>query len=733
MSIILVNYNGGDLLKNTLLSLKNCQYQNKEIIIYDNCSSNFDRTVLDIIPETFLIESRENLGFAHGNNAAYKFAKGDLIFLLNNDTQVEENTISELVSKMINNLEIAAISPKIVFYEKFFKIIIFAVDKKTTILNIKLLEEFLDYPKYFVDGNYSYDDDNNIIFDNYISLKLPLSFIFKDVQINRFFNKSVKYSINEKVFNSNILLNTLSKEIESFDVINNVGSQINSNLDCGDIGLGDKDEGQYDGEFYRDLLCGCAILFQRNALDYNELPFNSNFFAYYEDSDFSLRIKKKGYKLLYTSSAKIRHFHSSTFGEKSDFWNFYVKRNSLVFKYLYNSDQKKSKKQIENVLANNNIAFKDIITKKSFNNSLIQIIQDIDNKTYFDSQKIFLKSLVIYNEYWETLGGGEHRSLMFAKYFEKEYDVILVSKNNFDLNILMKNFNIELKSVKKRIYKNNQELLHDTQFFDVFVNSTHNSNLNTLCKKSFYLVSFPEIKLSNDVLSNYIFLSNSKFTSKYINKNWNVTSSVIYPYVPLLNSKFIEKSDDEINILNVGRFFYGHHSKKQIELIDVYKIVASNFPNKKINLHLVGNVNFKNKESYEYFYKCVENTNFDLNIFLHPNSSYQKLIRMYKKSHFYVHLTGLNETDPAKFEHFGISVAEACQFNCLPLVYYQGGSKEIVDEKDFIFTSQSELIDKLNYFIKKIDDKKFINQKMLISQKNAKKFSDPDFIFKPLK
>jgi hypothetical protein len=107
VSVIILNYNGREYLYDCLNSLLNQSYTDFELILFDNFSTddsvkfvhdNFDSCKLKIVT------SEMNLGFAGGNNEALKYANGDLIVLLNNDTVVEKDWLSELV-KCVNSSE----------------------------------------------------------------------------------------------------------------------------------------------------------------------------------------------------------------------------------------------------------------------------------------------------------------------------------------------------------------------------------------------------------------------------------------------------------------------------------------------------------------------------------------------------------------------------------------------------------------------------------------------------
>lgn len=98
LSIIIVNYNGENYLENCINSIyTHCRNINFEIVITDNNSKDNSLSIIrNNYPEVILIESKENLGFAGGNNIAVKKSSGKNILLLNNDTVLQQNILPAL-------------------------------------------------------------------------------------------------------------------------------------------------------------------------------------------------------------------------------------------------------------------------------------------------------------------------------------------------------------------------------------------------------------------------------------------------------------------------------------------------------------------------------------------------------------------------------------------------------------------------------------------------------------
>lgn len=113
LSIILVNYNVFDDIKNCIRSIndniKNTEY---EIIVVDNNSA--DRAISglnSIYPGVKLILRESNDGFGAANNDALKIAKGRFLFFVNPDILFIDGTPEKLMSFLDSNPEAGASGP----------------------------------------------------------------------------------------------------------------------------------------------------------------------------------------------------------------------------------------------------------------------------------------------------------------------------------------------------------------------------------------------------------------------------------------------------------------------------------------------------------------------------------------------------------------------------------------------------------------------------------------------
>jgi len=120
VSIITVNYNHPSVTEEMLESIftKN-DYDTIEIIVVDNGSK------INPVPawekkysNVLFIRSEKNLGFAGGNNLGIKYAKGELLFLVNNDTEFTTGLVGKLEKVLTTNPLAGIVSPKIHYYNQ---------------------------------------------------------------------------------------------------------------------------------------------------------------------------------------------------------------------------------------------------------------------------------------------------------------------------------------------------------------------------------------------------------------------------------------------------------------------------------------------------------------------------------------------------------------------------------------------------------------------------------------
>jgi GT2 family glycosyltransferase len=95
-------------------------------------------------------------------------------------------------------------------------------------------------------------------------------------------------------------------------------------------GVDDVDHGQYDKALETDFITGTCMLVRSDVIKKTGL-FDEKYFMYYEDTDLSLRIRRKGYKILYVPDAIVWHKVAQSSAIGSELNDYFITRNRLLF------------------------------------------------------------------------------------------------------------------------------------------------------------------------------------------------------------------------------------------------------------------------------------------------------------------------------------------------------------------------------------------------------------------
>ena len=118
ISIIILNWNGRKVIEVCLNSVKKQTYKNLEVIVVDNASSDGSREFISKnFPDVKLIASNVNLGFDGGNNLGMRQARGAFLMILNNDTLLTPDCVSELKRSIEKDKRFGACASKVLLDE----------------------------------------------------------------------------------------------------------------------------------------------------------------------------------------------------------------------------------------------------------------------------------------------------------------------------------------------------------------------------------------------------------------------------------------------------------------------------------------------------------------------------------------------------------------------------------------------------------------------------------------
>jgi GT2 family glycosyltransferase len=116
VSVIILNWNGRELLGDCLASVLAQAFKGFEVILVDNGSTDGSAEwVATEYPQVRVLRLAENLGFCGGNNAGVRIARGEYLVLLNNDTVVEPDWLEPLYTTIVSDPRIAACDSKVLY------------------------------------------------------------------------------------------------------------------------------------------------------------------------------------------------------------------------------------------------------------------------------------------------------------------------------------------------------------------------------------------------------------------------------------------------------------------------------------------------------------------------------------------------------------------------------------------------------------------------------------------
>lgn len=201
-------------------------------------------------------------------------------------------------------------------------------------------------------------------------------------------------------------------------------------------------------------------------------------------------------------------------------------------------------------------------------------------------------------------------------------------------------------------------------------------NAHLLCEFPFQRRLGPGSRLRLRLFRSVV--ANSAFTARWIERRWGRPARVLHP--PVFP---IPLRDKRPWIAAVGRFTGGGRSKRQVEMIEVFR--AADLAGWE--LHLVGTA-----QDPEYVRRATEAAR-GLPVVFHLDASRAELEQVCGAASLFWHFTGLGEDPegaPERMEHFGIATAEAMSAGAVPVVVARGGQPEIVGDAGVLWETPEE-------------------------------------------
>lgn len=118
ISVIIPNWNGAHHLPGCLDSLRAQLLHDFEIIVVDNASTDDSHTVLARYPEVRVLPLEHNRGFTGACNAGFEIAQGEIVVLLNNDTETDPRWLAEVAVAFDAHPDVGLIASKMLLFDR---------------------------------------------------------------------------------------------------------------------------------------------------------------------------------------------------------------------------------------------------------------------------------------------------------------------------------------------------------------------------------------------------------------------------------------------------------------------------------------------------------------------------------------------------------------------------------------------------------------------------------------
>ncbi len=119
VSVVIPNWNGAHFLPGCLDSLRRQDYAPLEILVADNASSDGSRDLLAAqYTDVRLVALPENRGFTGACNAGMTAARGEIVVLLNNDTEADPGWVSAIVDTFARHPKAGLVASKMLLFDR---------------------------------------------------------------------------------------------------------------------------------------------------------------------------------------------------------------------------------------------------------------------------------------------------------------------------------------------------------------------------------------------------------------------------------------------------------------------------------------------------------------------------------------------------------------------------------------------------------------------------------------
>jgi GT2 family glycosyltransferase len=298
--------------------------QASEVVVVDNGSADEEASTIARRMGAVVVRSSRNLGFAGGVNLGLRHAGGELVALLNDDAVAGAGWI-EAARAVLTDPTVAAVTPKVLLQGTFAEIVLddeawFSPGDhrplgrqmhSVTVDGADVMEHLVgagvhDVERAVVDGrslHWRWTSGGNPF---YVPLVDPA------------------HGDTIRIDGEPVAARGLCT------LVNHAGNFLERHGIAGDYGYAAPDDGRFDQPAERFGFSGTAPVFRAETLAHLG-GLATAFFAYNEDTDWCLRARLAGLRIVYDPGATVRHRLSATSGGRaSSYVRFLAQRNALL-------------------------------------------------------------------------------------------------------------------------------------------------------------------------------------------------------------------------------------------------------------------------------------------------------------------------------------------------------------------------------------------------------------------
>lgn len=352
--LVVLNFNGGAHTLRCMEHLARLDWPAEELdlVVVDNASADGSPEEIERrFPRVRVVRNGHNGGFPANN-----LALGDLdgvryVGLVNNDAFVEPDFLAPLVDALDDDPGLGAACPKLLLAPRFADVVIAASgfvpgggdarELGVMVRGVSVAGDDVWRHAHLGDGGWGREADREGTFE----WTRPASVVRvpSPEGVTGAFGATLVLQARDRTTVTvdggdgprEVQVGPTSTTVEvtviapTYDVINNVGSQVFTDGAGSDRGWLERDRGQHDEPVEVFAWCGGGVLFRPEYLLDAGL-FDERFFLYYEDTDLSWRGRARGWRYRTAPASVIRHLHAASSVEGSEVFAYHVERNRLL-------------------------------------------------------------------------------------------------------------------------------------------------------------------------------------------------------------------------------------------------------------------------------------------------------------------------------------------------------------------------------------------------------------------